>query len=121
MYIQELLTKTSATKVEMSQLRQFCDSLQRQLRHLGEKAAGAAPSGDNETDNMMMETNNRAAANVNVPDGGGIGWGQQHGGGDEHQPQRAESGGARSAGGGEEGDLHALSWMTPDFDLDELL
>ena len=115
------MTKTSATKVEMSQLRQFCDSLQRQLRQLGEKHAGAALSGDNETDNMMMETNNRAAANVNVPDGGGIGWGQQHGGGDEHQPQRAESGGARSAGGGEEGDLHALSWMTPDFDLDELL
>jgi hypothetical protein len=114
------LTKTSATKVEMSQLRQFCDSLQRQLRQLGEKHAGAALSGDNETDNMMMETNSRAAANVNVSDGGGIGWGQQHGG-DEHQPQRAESGGARSAGGVEEGDLHALSWMTPDFDLDELL
>ena len=34
---QELLSKTSATNIEVTELRQMCDALQRQLNQLGEK------------------------------------------------------------------------------------
>jgi len=89
-------------------------------------------SGDGESDSVMMESTRRSA---NVAAGGDMDWGQQRGGDDElvERAQRVDSGGttqraqwsregsAGAVGGGEEGDMHALSWMAPDFDLDELL
>lgn len=133
---QELLTKSSATTMEMTSLRQMCESLQRQLSQLGEKpgAAAAMAAAVNDVEAMMMDS--KARGSTGMQEGGGMLWGQ-HGGGEEAQMTRRASGGAQQhpqwshegaapedapAGGGtEEGDLHALSWMAPDFDLDELL
>mmetsp|Transcript_22396 Transcript_22396/g.50470 ORF Transcript_22396/g.50470 Transcript_22396/m.50470 type:complete len:335 (-) Transcript_22396:92-1096(-) len=93
---QELLNKTSATNVEMASLRQLCESLQMQLRTLTEGKGDAGRTSGLIQDDLLSESKRKPLQDDAVM----LGWNQQ------------------AADGG---DLHALSWMAPDFDLDELL
>ena len=88
---------------------------------------------------MMPDSSKRGGVDAGMQgsgmqEGGAGGMWNVAGGGHDDQMSRVDSGGASQLwsgegagghGGGahvnEENDLHALSWMAPDFDLDELL
>uniref|UniRef100_A0A7S4PKS6 Uncharacterized protein n=1 Tax=Guillardia theta TaxID=55529 RepID=A0A7S4PKS6_GUITH len=93
---QELLNKTSATNVEMASLRQLCENLQLQLRSLTEGKGDAGRNPGLIQEDLLTDSKRKPLQDDAVM----LGWNQQ-----------ATDG----------GDLHALSWMAPDFDLDELL
>ena len=102
---QELLTKTSASNMEVTNLRQMCETLQRQLRQLGESGGNKAMAvAVNDVEAMMMEHKTRTVHDAGATAAGGVRGGSggsgsgayyAHGGGEEMA--RAESGGMMQA------------------------
>lgn len=124
---QELLKKTQASNVEMAKLRRMSGQIQRQLEVTQHRKvvvhasqAGSISGGDRSVwglhDVGVVGVKGHASINqpgliwaaTGVEAGVGIGGGWQQGGG----------GGGEHDGGG---DLSQLSWMAPEFDLDDLL
>ena len=102
---QELLTKTSASNIEVTNLRQMCETLQRQLRQLGESGGNKAMAvAVNDVEALMMEHKTRTVHDAGAAGAGGVRGGSggsgsgayyAHGGGEEMT--RAESGGMMQA------------------------
>eukprot|EP00286_Rhodomonas_abbreviata_P020775 CAMPEP_0181293216 /NCGR_PEP_ID=MMETSP1101-20121128/2946_1 /TAXON_ID=46948 /ORGANISM="Rhodomonas abbreviata, Strain Caron Lab Isolate" /LENGTH=374 /DNA_ID=CAMNT_0023397787 /DNA_START=506 /DNA_END=1630 /DNA_ORIENTATION=+ len=118
---QELLNKNNAQKSELQTLRQTCENLQMQLAVVGEQGGGDGSRGPVMVGSTMLHDD--LDVKRKPPDAAEVmSWTNQEAiqgvgnGSDRHWPQNSTT--QMST---ESSDLHALSWMAPDFELDELL
>jgi hypothetical protein len=124
----------------------YADAGEKPGNSIAPASAVAQASNDVETMMLAESIKSRGIRGASLQDstGGGVTlWGQQGGGEDELMREDTSAGRACGGGGGgvtqqwtrqgaavsshshsvggEESDLHALSWMAPDFDLDDIL